>query len=70
MQVVADLAENTAAGSLSLTSHCHIHGTLNIQSINQHILFEYNSHSGWLQKTHTLKFDIKIIQNNQIKVNS
>jgi len=31
-------------------------------------LFEYNSHSGWLQKTNTHKFDIKIIKNNQIMV--
>jgi len=32
--------------------------------------FEYNSHSGWLQKTHTNKFYIKIIKNNQIMANS
>jgi len=34
-------------------------------------LFEYNSHGGWLQKTHSHKFDIKIIKkikNNQIMV--
>jgi len=28
-------------------------------------LFEYNSHSGWLQKTNTHKFDIKIIKNKK-----
>jgi len=40
-------------------------------SVNQSThLFEYNSHSGWLQETNTRKFDIKIIKNNQIMANS
>jgi len=35
------------------------------QSINQ-----FDIHSGWLKKTNTHKFDIKIIKNNQIMANS
>jgi len=33
-------------------------------------LIEYNSHSGWLKKTNTHKFDIKLIKNNQIMDNA
>jgi len=37
------------------------------QSIKQSThLFEYNSDSGWLKKTNTLKFDIKLIKTIKI----
>jgi len=42
-----------------------------INVINQSThLFEYTSHSDWLQQTNTHKFDIKITKNNQILANS
>jgi len=33
-------------------------------------LFEYNSHSGWLKKINTHKFDIILIKNNQLMANT